>query len=211
MYTIHAGALLFCFGVSPLVFLLSVLFKRKYQNVILEWKKTQQVITTIIAFVLNLTFFVLTSFFFASYLGRIEGIQLIDLPAQTMYYLGIDSFMLLVGITIFYFALQNFYSQFVTLDGVYYAPSPLLFWKNDNKLLRWEEIKDYYVKSDYPITIYHFIVQKEPLVYDRIQIKVPFYTQEKFEEILDMNLKKIEDQKSRAKDKHRKMTQTDEF
>ncbi len=176
--------------IAPLFFMLSLWYKRQFKNIILEWKKNQLVIYTIIAFVLNLILFILTCFFFAGYLGRIEGLRLIEISPELMMHLSIDSLALLIGVTVAYFGIQNFYSQFVTTEGIHLKPN----WASDaltvDHFITWSQVMDVYTQSDYPMTIYRFIIQLPDGSYTRKQLSVPFYALSHFEGLLKVHWEK---------------------
>lgn len=183
-------AVFFGLGIGPALLGGAVWYRRQFRGVLLQWKKPGLVLVTIFAFVLNLTLFVLTCFFFAAYLGRVDDIRLVDYPAETMRQLGMNSLMALAGVTFVYSAVQVFFTQFVINEGIIFH---VFDWQNfriKQKLLRWHEIKDYYTNTDYPLTYYSFLVQGDGLRYDKVNLKVPFYALPRFEMLLEANLKR---------------------
>jgi hypothetical protein len=183
---IHHCALTLSLGVSPVVFLLSLLYKRQYRGIIMKWKKAQLAIFTILTFITNFTLFVLACFFFASYLGRIDGIHLFaGFSTKAMLYLGGDCVLLMLAVTLSYLAIQNLLIQYITQDGIVLLPLGIGTHSLEEKTLQWGQIKDYYLHSDYPVTHFTFLVQKHDFKLERHTLKVPFYALPRFEALLE--------------------------
>lgn len=185
---VHLFALAFGFGIAPGLWFFSLMLKRKFHDALIKWRKPQAVIFTIFAFILNLTLFVLACFFLACYQGRIVGVDLLQFTPEEMWMLGIDSMILLIGVTQTHLAFQNFFTQYITSEGVVlrrfsFTKKPLTV-----ELIPWWQIRDYYVHSDYPNTFFHFILQQPDGVYTRATLKVPFYVLSGFERVLERNL-----------------------
>ncbi len=195
----------FAMGFAPVVYLISVLYRRRFQGVILMWKRPQIVVFTILAFIANLVLFVMACLFFASYMGQADGIQIFHVEQTYLRWLTIDCLLLLTGITVLYLAVQNFFTQFVTLDGIYLHRHGLSNPGDSNDLLRWEHIKDYYVHSDYPITLYTFLVEVSGSTYSRRNLKVPFYMLSRFEQMLDQVLKQQQELRQHGRSRVRGM------
>ncbi len=185
-------------GIAPLLYLLSFIYQKKHKNVILSWRKPILVIPTIISFSLNLTFFILAAFFFATYFGRIEGIKIFEYPAEKMHLLGFNCIIMMFSITLTYLALQNYFTQFITTSGIIITKWS---WEHfrfiENKLL-WEQINDYYVKFDYPISIFTFITTQNGII-EKIPLAVPFYALPRFEQQLESQLDFIQLQREQMK------------
>lgn len=185
---IHFVAVVTSLFFAPSALVFSYLLKRRFNNALLKWRKPQVVIFTIFAFILNLTLFVLACFFFACYQGRIVGIDLLQFSPAEMKLLGMDSMLLLLGVTQMHLAFQNMFTQFVTPDGIVLRR---LSWSKrpfEVQVIPWWQIRDYYIHSDYPNTYFHFILQSSDVSYTRATLKVPFYVLSAFERVLEQNL-----------------------
>jgi len=204
--TLFQFALLFGFVVAPLFFGVTVLYRKRVNRVLMEWKKPKLALFTILAFVLNLGLFVLTCFFFAAYLGRLENIRIIDFPAEAMQRLTTSCFLLMVGVTFLYLGIQNLYSQFVRVDGILLQEFSFRRMRMVQQLVAWEDIKDYYIRSDYPITNYYLVVPDAEGRFNRIQLKVPFYALPRFEALLESNLQKQQELRTTTRNTLRRMS-----
>lgn len=199
-------AMAFGLVLAPLFLVASVYYRRQFKGVVLQWKKTGLVVYTILTFMANLLLFVLACFFISSYMGRIDGVRWVDTAPQTLLMLGIASLLLMFGSTVFYFGIQNFSTQFVTQQGIYLAPDLGSLRKREDALLPWDQIKDYYLRSDYPVTVYQFLVQQADGTFAKRQLKVPFYVMPRFEVLLEMNLKKQQEIREQSRSILRKMS-----
>ena len=202
----HWFTLAFSLAVAPVFFGLSLAYRRQFRGVVIEWKKAQLVIYTILAFVCNLTLFVLTCFFLAGYLGQIEGVALINVASPHMQRLALDCFLLFGGVALAFLGAQNFLTQYITHHGIYVG-GPFFGRRGlRSRLLRWEDIKDYYVRSDYPVSHYHFIIEKPQGNYGRMAFKVPFYAVPRFDVLLEMSLKRHQELREQSRALQRKLS-----
>src|SRR5258708_1079034 len=138
---LHYIILVFTFLITPVFLWISCLYKKRFQEVVLSWRKPRLMVFTIVCFILNLGFFFLICFFFGGYLGRVEGIRVIDFSGQVMKTLSFDCFFMVCGISMLYMAVQNFYTQFITKKGICFPNFDILEFKFAVFLLRWEKIK----------------------------------------------------------------------
>jgi hypothetical protein len=206
MQSLNALCLLLALGFAPLAWLVSILYRRRFKQVVLHWKKPQIVVFTILAFVANLVLFVLACFFAAGYMGRVDGVGIFELQAEYLKWLALDCLLLLAAVTFLFMAVQNFLTQFVTQKGIYLHNGLLAVPDDGVDLLRWEQIKDYYVQSDYPVTQYYFILAAENGTYARKMLRVPFYMLPRFEAVLEMSLKAQQEMRQSSRATLRKMS-----
>lgn len=186
-YFAHWMTIIFAFGAAPLILLASLMHKRKFKNVILAWQKPALVVFTIASFIVGLLAFIVGSFFLASYIGKLDGIEFIDINPDTIYLLAIDNFILVFGIVLFFLAAKNYFMQYVTTEGIIIQKWE---WKKmrlvETRLL-WEQINDYYIKSDYPLSIFTFITLRNNSI-ERISLAVPFYALSIFEQQIESQM-----------------------
>lgn len=206
MEWIDGLALLIGLVFAPMFYVSAAIYRQRYQQVLMTWRKPSMAFFTILAFMANLVFFVLTTFFFTLYLGGLDGVLILSLSKSTILHLGLASLLLLMGNTVCYFALQHFFTQFVTTEGIYLNSFPALLRNHRQGLLFWEEIKDYYVQSDYPVSNYRFIVEQPDGSYTRKRLKVPFYIAPRFEVMLDMHLRRSQEHRELRRGQLRKMS-----
>mgnify|MGYP006266352265 CR=1 FL=1 len=181
----------FSFVLAPLLFGLSWLYRRRFKQVVMKWRKPQMVVFTIMAFIFNLTLFVLGCLFMAIYWGQIENIGVVSIGSEQVLKIALNCWFLLAGVTLLYFGLQNFYYQYVTQPGIVYSGFDWHQMKFRHRILRWEDIKDYYLHSDYPITLFNFLVDRRGHT-TRRSLKVPFYRFARFRALLDARIDNLD-------------------
>lgn len=202
---IHVSALVFTLVIAPAIYLLSLAFKRQFKDVEYEWKKPQVILFTIISFIINLALFILACFFFAGYYRNVS-LDIIQIPPTAMWQLSVDCMLFFMGVTALYVSLQNYFVQFIALQGIII---PAFSWKKirfQHILIRWQDIRDYYVRTDYPITYYHFILQNSAGEFTKRSLKIPFYALARFESILEINMKRDKELRAHQKSNARKIS-----
>lgn len=202
---IHAGSLILPAVVAPLVLLLAYVYKRQFSQVIFHWRKPQVVYFTIGAFVLILSLFLTTCFFFAGHFGRIQLTSL-ELSSTEMWQLTVDSLLLAVGVVGIYIGAKDFLLQYTCADGILIERFNWRRLRMQYDYIFWQDIKDYYVRSDYPITCYHFIIQSDETVYARRSLKVPFYALAEFDDLLETNLNQQREKRALTREMIRKIS-----
>ena len=202
---IHAGSLILPAIVAPLILLLAYIYKRQFTQVVYQWRKPQVVYLTIGAFVLILALFVMTCFFFAGHFGRIQ-LGFVELTATEMWQLTVDSLLLAVGVMGIYIGLKDFFVQYICTDGILVERFNWRRLRMQFAFIEWQDIKDYYVRSDYPITHYHFILQAQEGQFTRRSIRVPFYALQEFDNLLESNLRQQRERRALTRDMIRKIS-----
>ena len=185
---LHHTALALALVATPLFYLGTLLYRRKFRQVEYEWKHPNFVYATIGAFVLNLMCFILACFFFAGAYDRIH-IAMFSFTPEQMWRLSVDSLLLFLSVTTTYMGMQNVFVQYICRTGVLKMRFNRQTMRFEYRYIRWSSIKDYYVRTDYPVTYYHFIVQEGEGRYGRETLKVPFYALKRFDILLETNLR----------------------
>jgi hypothetical protein len=196
---IHSGAIIFSLFLAPLLFLLSLIYRKQFKQIDFSWKRPETNVFTIIAFVLNLTFFIGACFFFAGYLGRVE-LQVFQLTPLQMRTLCLDCLLLFGGVSLVFLAIQNFHIQAILREGIALSRWQWRKFNFEVELVRWENIKDYYMHSDYPVTHFHFLVSLPNLTFGRKSLKVPFYALVPFENLLEHHLQRQREAREHARE-----------
>ncbi len=202
---IHAGSLILPAIIAPLVLLLAYIYKRQFTQVVYQWRKPQVVYLTIAAFVLILALFVTTCFFFAGHFGRIE-LGFVELTTAEMWQLTVDSLLLAVGVMGVYIGLKDFMVQYICTEGILLERFNWRRLRMQFSFIEWQDIKDYYVRSDYPVTYYHFIVQAREGQFVRRSLRVPFYALQEFDNLLENNLRQQRERRALTRDMIRKIS-----
>jgi hypothetical protein len=180
---------------APLFWWASLQYRRRFQHVVLTWKATRLVFYTLLAFITNLTLFTLACLFFATYLGRMSGWDVLQVGGDTLVILGSSCLLCILGVSLAYLAIQNYLTQFVTEDGIYLAPG---LRQATPQLLAWESIRDYFIRTDYPISLYQFLYETELGGFGRRELKVPFYMTHRFEVLVDQKMKRAKERRHRT-------------
>jgi len=178
----HRLALALALGVGPMLLLLGLRHRRRFGQLVHQWKQPQLVLLTLVAFVLGFSFFLLGCFFLASAVGRMGDTQVLQGVADRTYGLALDSFLLFIGISLSYAGSQFFFTRFITHQGIVLRPRP--FSTRGDLLLRWADIRDYYVKTDYPLAHYHFLTQNDTGQVQNRVLREPYYARPRFEHLL---------------------------
>jgi len=193
-------------AVGMVLLVLGWWFRRRMHQVVHAWRKSQMVLFTIVAFIVNFTFFVLACFFFTSYVGRMGELDLVPGDANTMLQLGLDSLLLLIGSTLGYLGIQFFYTQYITPEGIVLRPG--LSASHPNYMLKWADVRDYYVHSDYPVSHYHFLTQPQNTVH-KVVVRVPYYAQPKFEYLLQSYMEQQQEVRAHSRKVLRHLSRPD--
>jgi len=195
-------ALIFSFGIAPALLFFSFWRRRKISGVILSWKQTGAAILTIGAFVLNLTLFISTAIFFSGILGSRTYPEWFTFPPDKMRQLAMITGSLLFGLTLLYIAIGQWFIQLVTTEGIlyttYHSVLPIPIYKK----ITWGQIRDYYTRSDFPVTIYTLLLKKEEELGPSVQLRIPFYVQDEFQRIVDQRICMVSDSLWEEMDMH---------
>jgi hypothetical protein len=89
-----------------------------------------------------------------------------------------------------YMAIRTLFVQIVTESGIVMNDRFLRI-PDMRNVVPWYQVADYYIKSDYPNVVFSLIIQKEPLKFERIHIKVPVYSRDAFEELLENKMNEV--------------------
>lgn len=206
LHAFHTTLALLALGLAPLLWVVSIAYVRRFEGVQLSWKQTPLVYVTLGCFVLMLTAFLLGCFFGAAYLGRLNGIRLVQVDPTLLGLLTLDCAFVMLLTAFVYLAFRNFFTQFITREGIYLLRWPQLLWLRslDEALLPWASVRDYYQHSDYPITRYRLMTQNAEGRIERHELQVPFYVLPRFEALLEMTLMKQEELREQQRQRQRK-------
>ncbi|MDX2062157.1 MAG: hypothetical protein SFY70_03780 [Bacteroidia bacterium] len=180
-----------------MAYLLALRYERRFRGVLLSWRMPKLVFTTVVVFVVNLALFTLACLFFATYFGRLHGWELLRLRSDALFLLGTTALLLLAGVLLGYLALQRIYTQRILEEGIL-LELPTRSWGHRLRLLRWDDILDFYLQSDYPVTVYRFLLRGQTGQYQRHELRVPFYVVHRFEALLEQKLRRAKERRNQA-------------
>lgn len=204
---IHILALNIVLLFAPGLYVISIYSRRRLKHVTLEWWPSGLVLFSTALLVLNILLLITTGLLATSVMDNFPSIIVNSLPAENIRLLALDSFFLLISGVLVYISVQNLFTQYVTHEGIVISQIKLSHKLVTYKLLRWEDISDYYLRRDYPVTYFNFLVKNsQQNGYDRIQVQVPFSHLQHFQGILDMNLNLQEEIRERKRMQNRKIS-----
>lgn len=180
------AALLF----APCLLLMAFWYRKQLPQTLLVWKKPELVIITIGFAAVALVLFVVGISSFFTHFGYLRSTQIDVETRQQLYTIGIACFLMTAALFITYMAIRTLFVQIVTESGIVMNDRFLRI-PDMRNVVPWYQIADYYIKSDYPNVVFSLIIQKEPLKFERIHIKVPVYSRDAFEELLENKMNEV--------------------
>ncbi|MCS7029433.1 MAG: hypothetical protein NZ519_11775 [Bacteroidia bacterium] len=165
LYILQYALMVYSVLVAPLWFLIAFTFKLRHRDVIFQWKRPR-VVFYAIGLAVVITGCVLVSLYAISYSN------------SSLIFFSVFTF---IGAVLTYNALSYGATILVTNKGIVtniYAPI-----KN---IIRWIDIKDYYMHNHYPLLVYVFVYD----LYKSVRITVPYYMQQAFEELIHIKIDK---------------------
>ncbi len=183
---IIAKALLFGIVVlAPLFYFFSRWKRRDVRRVVISWRATPVVGITILFFMLCLSICVLASFALAVELERIESADTPFFTNHSPVYWLLAAGLGLVSISLYYLGLRNLLTQFITEQGVHLLQYNLSTGRFNRQLIRWQEIRDFYLRRDGPVTYFTFMISKPGGGFERHTLRVPHQYRTKLEAVLE--------------------------
>lgn len=180
-------SLVFAILVAPSMLLLSIWYKRSLGKPVFAWPKSEMVLLTIVFSVVSLVLFIVGVSCIFTYFGYLDPIRFPGIHVRQFLNLGVSCNLVVMGLVMVYLGMRKLLVQNVMETGVIVSHG-ILPLNSSVRLLRWNEIVDYYIVSDYPNITVTFIVAMEHLQFERHSIKVPVYLKDEFQTFLDKGL-----------------------
>ncbi len=161
-------------GILPLVLFRSIKMNKHHRQVLLKWRKIEAIIMNIVVFILSLGLASVSFFAMAIWIGKIQIPALKNVPYENFFLIALIGAFSVAGLLQIYFALLPFFTYYIYDNGI-----GLWVIKNNRlkyKRIYWNDVIDYYVKTDYPVRTFHLIVEEnspEGIVYKKYTIDVP--------------------------------------
>ncbi|MFK7973092.1 MAG: hypothetical protein AB8F95_22165 [Bacteroidia bacterium] len=176
--------------ISPAILLMAYWYRKQMPNTIMEWKKPELVLITVVAAVAAVVIFIigLTSLF--THLGYLKS-GFVANGDRVMRDLSLFSLFAFASLSTLYIATRILLIQVVTHKGIV-MNDKIFRIPNFKTVLYWKEIADYYVKSDYPNVVFTLIIREDDVTYERISLKVPVYFRDRFERLLEEKMENSE-------------------
>jgi hypothetical protein len=93
----------------------------------------------------------------------------------------------LIGFSFVFAAARLLWVQVITDTGII-ENHRFFFIPMIHKVIEWDTITDYYVKANYPNTVFHILYKKEEVRVQKIEVHVPSNLQNYFSQTLDAKL-----------------------
>ena len=177
--------------ITPAILLMAYWYRKQMPSALMEWKKPELVIITVAAAVLAVVIFIvgLTSLF--THFGYLKSGMLSENNQMLMRDLGLFCLFSFISLGFMYMAIRMLMVQVVTHRGIIMNDRVFRI-PNFRTVLYWNEIADYYVKSDYPNVVFTLIIRQDDVSYKRISLKVPVYHRDRFERLLEEKMENSE-------------------
>lgn len=155
------------------------------------------VIVTITFSVASLICFIVGASCFFTYYDVLDAGRVTSLDRDKFLTIGLICVLFLVALVFSYLAIRLLLVRVITEKGIIVNDRVLRI-PDFRNVIEWHEISDYYLVSDYPNVIFTLIVQKNPLQFDRVSIRVPVYMRDDFEDLLETKMYHASAFRSRA-------------
>ncbi|MEL6673448.1 MAG: hypothetical protein AAFR61_14685 [Bacteroidota bacterium] len=164
-------------------------YRRQLSQTLMVWKKPEMVIVTITFSVAALILFIvgISSMFTYYDLNILESSETQWADKGKFQQVGIICGLLMAALVFTYMAIRMLLVRVITNKGIV-VNDRLLRIPDIRNVIEWYEITDYYLVSDYPNIVFTLIVQKQPLTFERMSVRVPVYMREKFEDLLEKKM-----------------------
>ena len=180
-------SLLFAMLIAPCFVLIAYWYRRQLSNTLMIWKNPEMVIVTITVSVLSLILFIVGTSCFFTYFDVLDPSQLTVINEDIFLQIGTICSFTLLGLILSYVAIRMLLVRVITEKGIV-VNDKVLRLPDFRNVIQWHEVSDYYLVSDYPNVIFTLIVQRVPLKYERISIRVPVYIRDDFEDMLETKM-----------------------
>ena len=182
-------SLLLSLLIAPAFVLMAYWYRRQLSQTLMVWKKPEMVIVTITFSVAALILFIvgISSFFIYYDLDILNSASHPLQDKMKFKQVGLICVLLLAALVLSYMAIRMLLVRVITEKGIV-VNDRLLRIPDFRNIIHWHEISDYYLVSDYPNVIFTLIIQKQPLQYERISVRVPVYGRDDFEDLLETKM-----------------------
>jgi len=180
------AALLF----APCLLLMAFWYRKQLPTALMVWKKPELVLITVGFSAITLILFVIGISSFFTHFGFLESSQIDSLTQQRLFTVGVACFLMSIALIMVYMAIRTLFVQLITDKGIV-INDRFMRVPDMKNVIPWYQIADYYLKSDYPNVVFSIIIQPEPMKFERINLKVPVYNRDAFEDLLERKMNEI--------------------
>ncbi len=165
---------IFSLGAAPLFLFWSIRTNRDNGHILLKWKKIEAIIMNIVVFIISLGLASVSFFSLAIWIGHIQIPALKNVSYENFFLIFVIGSVLIFGLLQVYYALLPFFTYYIYDSGIG-------LWVFENRQLKfkrifWDDVIDYYVRTDYPVRTFYLIVEenrREGIVYTQYKVDVP--------------------------------------
>ena len=173
---------------APLFYFWSRWKRRDVRNVVMHWRATPVVGITILFFMLSLSICVLASYALAVELKRIESTDSMLFERYSPVFWLSAAALGLSAISLYYLGIRNLLTQYITKRGVYLLNYNLSTGNFKRQLVEWQQVQDFYLRRDGPITYFTFMLQSPKGGYEYHTLRVPHQYRMQLEAVLNKYL-----------------------
>ncbi len=180
-------SLLYSLLVAPSLVLMAYWYRKHAPQPIMVWKKPEMVIVTITFSIAALILFIVGVSSFFSYRGYLNANHIDRIHPERFFDLGVMCLLLSFGLGLTYLAIRQLLVRIVNENGIVENYRFFRF-PDFNNTIKWHEICDYFIVSDYPNVIFNLLVRRPHRPYERVSVRVPIYVRDNFEELLEKKM-----------------------
>ncbi len=192
--------------ITPSFILMAHWYRKQLPNPLMVWKKPELVIITIFFSVITLILFIVGLSSFFTHYGYLESTQIDASTRERFLTIGFACFLFNISLIFVYLAIRTLLVQVVIDQGIVINDRYLRI-PDFRNMIKWYEISDYYVKSDYPNVVFTLILQREPMRFERKTLRVPVYCRDEFEALLEQKMNSVSSGQSQSETSKRKFSE----
>ncbi len=171
---------------GPAVLVLALWYRKIFSGSFMIWRRPEAIMLFVAYLVGSLILIIFGTACFFNYSKHSlipENAQM----ATDFKDMAFICFSFFISVTFFFLACRILLVQVITEKGImlnhriFRIPIP-------NRLIKWNQLSDYYVQRDYPNAIVNIIYKTEGMIFKKAEIPVPSFLQEQVKEILDSQL-----------------------
>ena len=175
---------------APAMLLLAHWYRKRFRRTLILWRRPEMVAVTISFFIAALVCFITGISSLFAYFGFLRSSQLPYADKFEFLDVSLACGLFLIALVMVYIAMRNLLIRVITDAGIIindrYLRVPTF-----RKMIRWEDINDYFVISDYPNVIFNLILNREDVQLRRYSLRVPVYVRDEFEQLLEEKMNEI--------------------
>ncbi len=180
-------SLLYAVLLAPSFLLMAYWYRRQISQPIMVWKKPEMVIITTTFAIAGLILFIVGISSFFTYRGYLSANHIQDIDHERFFDLGLMCLLLTASLGLTYLAIRMLLVRIVAEEGIV-ENDRFLRIPDYKHIVKWHEITDYFIVSDYPNVIFNLMIRRPGQSYSRMSVRVPVYVRDDFEDLLEKKM-----------------------